>query len=170
VVSVVKWRILYVRPRFEKKIHQQLLDLDIESFLPLREEVRQWSDRKKKVIVPLFNGYIFVRVDERQRIKALDIYGVLKYIHFSGVIVEVRPEIIESIRIAVSGPRKLDVLPERLPEGTPVKVIHGPLTGLRGELSQYRGSSKVAIFVDGIRQSVVVEVDLAEIEVVGRKG
>ncbi len=168
--AIPKWRILYVRPRFEKKVHQQLLDIGIDSFLPLREEIREWSDRKKKVIVPLFNGYIFVRVDERQRIKALEIYGVLKYIHFSGVLVEVRPAIIESIRIAVSGPRKLEVLPDRLPEGTPVKVVHGPLSGLRGELSQYRGSSKVAIFIDGIRQSVVVEVDLAEIEVVGGKG
>ncbi len=162
---MLKWRIIYVRPRFEKKVNQQLIDLEIESFLPLREEVRQWSDRKKRVIVPLFNGYIFVRVDERKRIKALEIYGVLKYIHFAGVLAEVRPDIIESIRIAVAGPRTLEVLPERLPEGAPVKVIHGPLTGLKGELSQYRGANKVAIFVEGLRQSVVVEVDLAEIEV-----
>jgi transcription antitermination factor NusG len=163
--TVRKWRILYIRPRYEKKVHQQLLDMEIESFLPLRTELRQWSDRRKKVIVPLFPGYLFIHVDERHRIAALEVNGVLKTVHFSGVLVEVHPDIIESIRIAVEGPRNLEVLPDRLPEGTPVKVVYGPLAGFKGELSQYRGSNKVALYIEGIRNSLVVEVDLTEIVV-----
>jgi len=163
------WRILYVRPRFEKKIAPQLEDAGIETFLPLHEVLRQWSDRKKKVVVPLFPGYIFVHVNERERLQAFDIFGVLKYVHFSGKIAAVRPDVIDSIRIAISGPRRLDVIPDRLPAGTPIKVVKGPLAGFKGELSQYRGASKVAVFVEGIRQSVVVEVDVSEIVVVPAK-
>ena len=72
-----KWRVLYVRPRWEKKVEDQLTERNIENFLPLREEIRQWTDRKKRVIVPLFPGYLFVHVNERERVDTFDVPGVM---------------------------------------------------------------------------------------------
>jgi len=163
-----KWRVLYVRPRWEKKVDAQLEERGIERFLPLREEVRQWSDRKKKVIAPLFPGYIFVHVDEKERVAAFDVHGTLKYVHFSGKLAEVRPYIIDSLRIAVYGPGDIEVTGDRLESGTPVKISHGPMTGVRGLLIEYRGEKRIAIVVDSIRQAVVMEVGLNEIQVLDK--
>jgi len=159
----LKWRILYVRARFEKKIEKQLLDMGIKTFLPLREVLRQWTDRRKKVVVPLFPSYIFVHVNERQRIKTLDVFGTVKYVQFSGKLAEVRPDIIESIRIAVDGPARLNVVSTQLKPGASVKVMYGPLAGMRGNLVEYRGSKKVAIILESIQQALVVEVSSAYI-------
>ena len=57
------WYVVYVRSRYEKKVHQLLQEKGIESSLPLIKTVRIWSDRKKKVEVPLFKGYVFVYID-----------------------------------------------------------------------------------------------------------
>jgi transcription antitermination factor NusG len=159
-----KWRVLYVRPRWEKKVEDQLTERNIENFLPLREEIRQWTDRKKRVIVPLFPGYIFVNVSERERVDTFDVPGVMKYVNFSGVLAEVRPDVIESLRIAVSSAEELEITSDRLETGTPVRVIHGPLTGMRGYMIEYRGEKRIAITIESIQQSLMVEVGLSEVE------
>ena len=158
-----RWLVLYVRPRFEKKVERQVLDAGITCFLPEREEIRIWSDRKKKVIAPLFPGYLFVYVDERRRIEALQAPGALKYVHFGGKISVVPERVIESLRIAVGSGQPLETTAERLPKGSMVKVKLGAASGLRGELVEYRGKTRVVINVEGIRQAVLVEVGAAEI-------
>ncbi len=158
-----KWRVLYVRPRWEKKVEAQLTEKGIENFLPLREEVRIWSDRKKKVIVPLFPGYLFVHCDERERIAAFDVAGAMKYVHFSGVLAEVRQDVINSLRLAVANAEDLVVTSQRLEPGTPVRVIHGPLTGMHGRMVEYRGEKRVAVTIESIQQSLIVEVGMGEI-------
>jgi transcriptional antiterminator RfaH len=159
-----KWRVLYVRPRYEKKVEKQLLEAEIEVFLPLQEVMRQWSDRKKKVILPLFPGYIFVHVDERERSRTYDVAGVMKYVHFSGVIAEVRPDVIDSLRILVHGaPDSIETTNELLPLGTVVKIKHGPLAGLKGHIVQHRGGKKVAVVIEAIQQTVMIEVPVAEL-------
>ena len=66
-----RWLVFYTRPRTEKKAEQRLLDRGYNVLVPKAEEVRQWSDRKKKVIIPLFRGYLFAQVNERSRIDVL---------------------------------------------------------------------------------------------------
>ncbi len=159
-----KWRVLYVRPRYEKKVEKQLLEAEIEVFLPLQEVMRQWSDRKKKVILPLFPGYIFVHVDERERSRTYDVAGVMKYVHFSGAIAEVRSDVIESLKILVHGaPLDLEVTSERLPLGAQIRIKHGPMAGMKGHVVQYRGNRKVAVVIEAIQQTVMVEVPVAEL-------
>lgn len=159
-----KWRVLYVRPRYEKKVEKQLLEAEIEVFLPLHETMRQWSDRKKKVILPLFPGYIFVHIDERERFRTFDVAGVLKYVHFSGLLAEVRPDIIESLKILVHGaPADIETTNEQIPLGSAVKIKHGPMAGMKGHIVQYRGGKKVAVVIEAIQQTVMVEIPVAEL-------
>ena len=75
-INTAPWNVLYTTPRAEKKVYNRLVEMDIETYLPLYKTIRQWSDRKKKVEVPLFNSYIFVRSSEKQRFEILSVYGV----------------------------------------------------------------------------------------------
>ncbi|MDH7515725.1 MAG: UpxY family transcription antiterminator [Bacteroidota bacterium] len=159
-----RWLVLYTRPRYEKKIHRRLQDLSVTSFLPLREELRQWSDRRKRVLVPLFSGYLFVFANERERIAALEVEGAMRYVSFGGKLAEVSEETIESLKIAATRPADIRVEETDLRLGQKVTVRHGPLAGMRGYLVEFRGSTRVAIRIEAIEKTVSVEVPLADLE------
>ena len=77
-----KWYAVYTRPRFEKQVVKALLDQGIEGYLPLIKTMRQWSDRKKMVEVPLFSSYVFVHINRSAYDQVLQTQGVVKYISF----------------------------------------------------------------------------------------
>jgi transcription antitermination factor NusG len=69
--DVKNWYVIHTKPRNEKKVFEQIINKEIEVFLPLIQTVRYWSDRKKKLMIPLFPGYVFVNTNENERIKAI---------------------------------------------------------------------------------------------------
>lgn len=161
----LRWLVLYTRPRYEKKVARQLAERGIEHFLPLREEMRQWSDRKKLVEAPLFPGYIFVHVDERQRIQALETDGAMKYVHFNGRVAEVRPSVIDNLRLLLTRPEGVRIEETGLRIGQRVTVKHGPLAGLEGTLITHRGPLRVGVLVEAIEKIVSIEVPVADLDV-----
>lgn len=80
----MKWKVLYVASRSEKKVNQKLNEFGIESYVPLRTERRKWSDRIKTINIPLINGYVFVKVDEKIRDTVFKVKGVLNYVRYNG--------------------------------------------------------------------------------------
>ena len=78
------WYVLYVKPKSEKKAAEGLEKLDIQIYCPLITEVRQWSDRKKKVQVPLFPSYVFVNLPEAERERVFEVPNVLRYLRWLG--------------------------------------------------------------------------------------
>ena len=74
------WKVLYVKPRNEKKVATLLENLGVTVYCPLVTEVRQWSDRKKKVQVPLLNSYVFVQIEEKERELVFQVPGVVRYL------------------------------------------------------------------------------------------
>ena len=76
------WHALYVRSRAEKKVLWQLEENGFTAYLPLITQMKQWSDRKKKVEEPLFKSYVFVYSNEREYIPILNVYGVIKFVTF----------------------------------------------------------------------------------------
>ena len=85
-LKIKKWRALYVNSRAEKKVMEILLGKDIEAYTPIVKTMRQWSDRKKMVELPLMNGYVFVRSDEVQIEKILQTKGVVNFVRSEGKI------------------------------------------------------------------------------------
>lgn len=162
----LRWLVLYTRPRYEKKVARQLAERGIEHFLPLREEMRQWSDRKKLVEAPLFPGYIFVHVDERQRIQTLETDGAMKYVHFNGRVAEVRTSVIDNLRLILTRPEGVRVEDAGLRIGQRVTVKHGPLAGLEGTLITHRGPLRVGVLVEAIEKIVSVEVPVGDLDIV----
>src|SRR5512139_711107 len=78
------WYAIYTRPHHEKKIADKLHQNHIEAYLPLRTTLKQWSDRKKKVSVPLFSCYLFVRIKPVEYFRVLNVPGVVRYVTFEG--------------------------------------------------------------------------------------
>ncbi len=87
------WYAIYVRSRHEKCVYDELLQKNIESSLPLMKITRQWSDRKKKVDVPLFRGYLFVKIDlTEEKLTVLATSGIIKFVTFSNKTVSIPQE------------------------------------------------------------------------------
>ena len=95
---MLNWYALYTKPRKEQKVAQQLEELGFVVYLPLKVEVKQWSDRKKKVISPLFSSYVFIQIEESKRSDVFVIDGVLNYVFWLGKPAVIRNNEIELMR------------------------------------------------------------------------
>jgi transcription antitermination factor NusG len=158
------WYALYTRSRFEKKLMSELVDRSIEVFLPMREVLSRWKDRKKKVWLPLFPGYLFVRqVDTpANRYRILNIPGAVRFVGFNGQTVPIPQEQIEGVRKFLEAKLAVDPYPY-MTIGRRVEVIAGPLKGIQGKLVQKKGRFRFVIQVDLIRQAVSVEIDASDV-------
>ncbi len=159
-----KWFALYTRSRFEKKMLSELTDRGIEVFLPMREVLSRWKDRKKRIWIPLFPGYIFVNhVDTPEnRFRILNIAGAVRFVGFEGHANPIPEEQILSVRRFLEASIAIDPYPY-VQVGAHVEVIAGPLKGIRGILVEKRGKFRFVIQVDLIRQAVSVEIDAADV-------
>ncbi len=159
-----QWYALYTRSRFEKKMLGELTDRRIEVFLPMREVLSRWKDRKKRIWVPLFPGYIFVNhVDTPEnRFRVLNIPGAVRFVGLEGHADPVPEEQILSVRKFLESSIAIDPYPY-MQIGTRVEVIAGPLKGIHGILVEKRGRFRFVIQVDLIRQAVSVEIDASDV-------
>ena len=159
-----QWYALYTRSRFEKKLLYELSSREVEVFLPMREILSRWKDRKKRIWVPLFPGYIFVNYADtnENRYRILNIPGA---VHFVGVCSSPQPipeEQILAIRRFLETSLSIDSYPY-IQAGTRVEVVSGPLSGIRGLLIEKRGKFRFILQVDSIRQAISVELDASDI-------
>ena len=158
-IGDLRWYAIYVRSRYEKKVHQLLLEQQINSFLPLLETWRQWSDRKKKVAEPLFRGYVFVNIDiHSEHIQVLDTEGVVKFISIGrkpSIIIE---RDIEWLKKLVREPDAICRPVNTLPKGQWVKVIAGPFKDLEGVVVREGRESKLVVFFESFMQGVEVSI------------
>lgn len=158
------WYALYTRSRFEKKLMSELSDRSIEVFLPMREVLSRWKDRKKKVWLPLFPGYLFIhQVDTpANRFRILNVPGAVRFIGFNGQMAPIPEDQIEGVRRFLEAKLAIDPYPY-LTVGRRVEVIAGPLKGIQGKLVQKKGRFRFVIQVDLIKQAVSVEIDASDV-------
>jgi transcription antitermination factor NusG len=154
-----RWRVFYTAPRAEKRCEDRLERQGVEVLLPKAVVIRQWSDRKKKVVEPLFRNYIFARVDERERLQVLQAQGIVRCVSFGGQLADVSEGEIEALRIAQREPHRLTVVDLPLPEiGEQVVVTEGPLRDLKGEVTEHRGETHLIVRIPAIRQALRINV------------
>ena len=111
----MNWYALYTKPRWERKVANALEEIGIETYCPVTTEVRQWSDRKKKVTTPLFKSYVFVQLEEKDRAKVFEVPGVVQYIFWLG-----KPAVIQD--------REIEVIKEWLEDGQAETIEVGDLS------------------------------------------
>jgi transcription elongation factor/antiterminator RfaH len=152
-----RWYALYLRSRHEKVVDLRLREKQIKTLLPMIEEVRQYSDRKKKVIEPLFKGYLFVHTDLRNQVTILQTEGVVRFVGIGSKPSPIPDNQIESVRIIGGEPSRI-TREHYLKSGESVRVKSGPFEGIEGFVVAMRGSTRVVISVDCIGQSISVDV------------
>ncbi len=152
------WYVLLVKPRHEKAVARSLEIKGYEQFLPLYEKGSQLRKRRRHVQLPLFPMYVFCRFDPNSRLPVLTIPGVLSIVSFGRIPAAVEDGEVESIqRLAASG---LTVSPHPYVEvGELAEVVSGPLRGVQGVLTGYRGKSRLVLSISLLQQSAAVEIE-----------
>jgi transcription antitermination factor NusG len=158
------WYAVYTKSRHEKSVTSRLQEKQIEVFLPLRNVLRRWKDRRKEVAMPLFNSYVFVRMPYSKRLSVLQTPGVVQILSEGSKPVPIPEEQISSIQKLVESGLTYDPYPY-LKEGTYVRVIRGPLQGVEGLLLEKRKKHVLVLSVDLIQQSAALQVDISDTDV-----
>ncbi len=157
----LNWYAAYTIPKFEKKVHAELVKRHIEAYLPLQIVFRQWSDRIKKIEAPLFPNYIFIKTSDFHRHNAISAKGILRYVSFDGKPAKISDRDIDTMKKLENENPEVE---PKLIEGTMVRIIRGPLAGFEGRLFSKRGKCRFGICIDAIKQSLSLEVPAAYIE------
>ncbi len=166
-MDTYKWYALYTRPRFEKKAEKFMQERGIGCYLPVIRTLRQWSDRKKWVDLPLFSSYIFVFSKPPDLHKALSAPGAIRFISFEGQPVVIPEKQIENIKWILSADVVSQPLAEKIPQGAIVEIIKGPLRGLRAEMVHYNNRKKIVLRVDQLNQSVEIQIPENHVKLLG---
>jgi transcription antitermination factor NusG len=146
-------------------VAQQLLRKDVESFLPLYRSVRQWNKRRAEVDLPLFPGYLFVRIAAREQLRVLELPGVVHIVSFNGVPAAVPDEELELLQRALSL-RQSEPHPY-LTAGRRVRIRQGPLAGLEGVVVRQNSDARIIVSVDFIQRSVSLELHPSDLKCLG---
>ena len=141
------WYVLYTKPRQEKKVTDTLNAIGIEAYCPLVTVVKQWSDRKKKVQVPLINSYVFVNIEEHQREAVFKVSGIVRYLFWLGKPAVVRAVEIEALQQSLEGiVASFEV--SAIQKNTIYKIPEGPFQGFEGIVKNINATTIQLLLVD----------------------
>ncbi len=159
-----RWYAGYTVARHEKRVAEHLMLRGIEHFLPLYETVHHWNNGRHRVQLPLFPGYLFVRIALEERLRVLEAPGFVRLVGFNGRACAL-PEF-EILRMREALTRGVLAEPHPyLTVGTRVEVRNGPLSGLTGILLRRQNKHRVVLSIDLIMRSIVVEVAAEDVQV-----
>jgi transcriptional antiterminator RfaH len=159
------WYAVWTRSRQEKASAERLNALGIQHYLPLKSELRQWSDRKQIVEVPLFIGYLFVCINllTNSQLRILKVPGIVAFVRNNAGPSPIPDEQIEDIRTVLTA--RVDCSAHQfLSAGDRVRVVKGPLAGVEGTLERTTSTSRLVISIEMIRQSLSVNILREDVE------
>lgn len=154
--SKQEWLVVYVASRQEKSVAKQLIKKGVEAYLPLVKKLQQWSDRKKWVEFPMFNGYLFVRPMLTQRDSVLEARGVLNYLRFNGkdaIVTQKEIDILKKIEEAGYYSDSISK-PEDFELGEQLMVTEGPLRGHTVTLTRKDNETHFLVSIEALGQAV----------------
>jgi transcription antitermination factor NusG len=157
------WYALYTCPRHEKRVAEQIEQRSISCFLPVYRSVRRWKDRRKELELALFPGYVFVRIDLKDRLRVLQLASVVRFVSFNGHPVSLPDGEVESLMNGLASGVCAEPHPY-LTIGRRVRVRYGPMAGMQGILVRRKEGFRLVLSIDLIMRSVMLEVDEADVE------
>jgi transcription antitermination factor NusG len=163
------WFVMRTKPRNEFKVHDQITNKEIEVYLPKIERLRIWSDRKKKIFVPLFPSYLFIHGNNTERLKAIsNTIGAMGYLMYRKRPAIVTEKEIENIKISLIEPERIKVEEIRITNGDLVEITYGPFTGLTGIIIEIRGSYKLVVNITELSASLNIELNASEVKLLSK--
>ena len=165
-----QWYAIYTRANAEKKLFDNLQEKKIECYLPMRRTQKMWSDRKQWVDEPLFRCYIFVKVSYLEFFTALNTAGVVCYISFGGKAQAIPENQINNIRRFLAQiDHEVTLSYERIQKGVNVEVLYGSLQGIKGEVINVCGQSRLLIRIDSMNCSLYANISKDEVRILEEK-
>jgi len=150
--------VVYTLPRWEKKVATLLASKGIEHYCPLNRVQKQWSDRKKVVLEPLFKGYVFIKTDEGSKWDLKKIDGIINYVYWLGKPAVVREEEIQTIKKFLEEFSCVQIVDSQLIEKDTVYINRGIFMDFRGIILEVFGS-KARVQLQGLGLSLVAIFD-----------
>lgn len=161
----LKWHVVYTRPRTERKVAEGISELGVESFLPMHTVVRQWSDRKKKMEVPLFPNYVFAKVSDVDRGHLFSVRELVRFVSFNKRPVVVTEKEIASIRMVLE--EDVDVSQEDYFEnGCKVRIAYGQFSGLEGTMVRRHGKDRLVMRIEALAKAFSFDVPYTMVELI----
>jgi len=160
--SEMLWYAGYTASRHEKRVAEHFEQRGVEHFLPLYETIHRWNNGRHRVQLPLFPGYIFVRIALRDRLRVIDVPGFVRLVGFNSLPHPLPEADINRMKEALNK----GVLAEPYPYltvGTRVEIRNGPMQGMTGILLRRQNKCRVVISVDLIMRSMAVEVEASDV-------
>lgn len=155
------WYAIYTKPRAEKKVFERLALKGFNAYLPLVTSIRNWSDRKKKVVTPLISSYVFVNTNKEQLFDTLQIQGTSGILRYLGKPAIIRDHEIENLKILMSDTAQVSMLGNEIFEkGEEVEVIKGPFTGLIAQSVCIQGKHRIIVEIEAMGSRLEVNVPL----------
>lgn len=159
-----KWYPVYIYPKAEKKAHQALVSKGIDAYLPLRRQLKQWSDRKKWIDEPFIKSYLFVRITQQEQTDVLMTKGIARFIYFGGKVTAMPDKQIEDLKLLMASAVELEVTEENLLPGEKIRLKAGPLKGMIGEIVSYRSQKQLALRLENLGCSVIIHASASLID------
>jgi transcription antitermination factor NusG len=156
------WYAGYTASRHEKRVAEHFAQRGVEHFLPLYETIHRWNNGRHRVQLPLFPGYIFVRIALRDRLRVIEVPGFVRLVGFNSLPHPLPEADINKMKEALNK----GVLAEPYPYltvGTRVEIRNGPMQGMTGILLRRQNKCRVVISIDLIMRSMAVEVEASDL-------
>lgn len=161
--SELGWYAACTSPRHEKSVLQHLQHRQIVCFLPLYQAVHAWKDRKKVVELPLFPGYVFVRIARQDRVAVLQVPGVARFVCFDGRPAALPEGVVDTLRGGYEHGARFEPHP-LLKAGRRVRVKRGCLEGAEGRIVRRKDSLRFVLNLELLHRAISVEIDATDIE------
>ena len=159
------WYAIYTRANGEKKLFNNLQEKNIECYLPTRKVLKVWSDRQKWVEEPLFRCYIFVKVSYKEFFNVLNTPGAVCYVSFGGRAQSIPESQIENVRTFLSQcDHEVTLTYESIQKGVTVEVLKGSLKGVKGEVANIYGQTRLLIRIDSMNCSLYANISRDEVK------
>ena len=146
-INIYQWHVLYTKPRNEKKVTDRLQKAGYEVYCPLIKTIHQWSDRKKKVQIPMFPSYIFIYINEKNRQLPLRDPGVIKYVYYTSKPAIIRDVELNAIKEIENAGSDIKVEGSGFEKGQFVEIPEGPFKGMTGVVDKF-DARKVLVYVE----------------------
>jgi transcription antitermination factor NusG len=141
----VSWFVVYTKPQAEKKFAERLQNAGYEVYLPLQEELRQWSDRKKKIQKPLISSVVFVCCESKDLLGIYNVVGFSRILRYLGKPAVVQPQEILNLQILLQQAFLPAQALDALEPGMPIEVVRGPFKGIIGTAVKLLNTLRVQI-------------------------
>ena len=153
------WFAVYTKYKREKIVDALLKEKGIQVYLPLQKLTRRWERKIKKVELPLFSCYIFVKITKQEYVKVLETANVVEFVHFSRNLVSIPEEEIDMVKRILGEGIEITAEPATWRKGDEVEIISGNLVGLKGKLIAQQGKQIFLVELEKLGYTLRLAID-----------